>query len=553
MRIQINHNGKAIIKIICFTGIFFYILAILNQLLIPKWYYPNNIVNEPTGRVITGFYAEEKNSIDVIVLGTSHMAYGFSPMEVYENFGIKSYNLATSVQPIQSSYYIIKEALKYQNPKVICLDASSLFLSVQDSTKWRFILDQMPLSINKSDYAVTIERKFNNQSYISAILPTYRYHERWKELTKEDFSSFYRNTHFFNKGYYMCPAQTVGTASIDSMNEIMDDMLARDKQWTYEYIQEKYQEETDESPLYTAELMDNNIEWLLKIRDLCTDAQVEFMLVKIPTVHSPLLYESAWTRERSQKVKALSDEFGLQFLDLLYDLDIGINWETDTADGGSHLNLLGSQKVSSCLAQYWMEHYSLKGVKDINWEKDLATYRKMREIALLQMEEELSAYLQKLTADQTDKAIFLATKENIAELLEKEEIQLLTQLGLHLNMIQIDPTECTFGAIIINGKVVYEGYSNRQVIHNGELEESKVEYNIESYGHYVSSAAKISIDGKNYALDGTGIKIVVYDTKRHLILDSVNFDLYGMGHRINEKSIEYLRALENYLIEVEDR
>lgn len=552
MKSQINHKIKIVIKIICFIGIFLSILAALNQLLIPKWYYPNTIVNEPTGRVITGFYQEEKNSIDVIVLGTSHMAYGFSPMEAYENFGIKCYNLATSVQPIQSSYYIIKEALKYQSPKIICLDASSLFLSVRDSTKWRFILDQMPLSINKSDYASIIDCTFGNESYISAMLPVYRYHERWKELTREDFSSFSRNTYFFNKGYYMSPSQNAGTASVDSMNEIAYDMLSQTEQLTYEYIMGKYQEEKSESPLYTTELMDNNIEWLLKIRDLCEDAEVEFLLVKIPTVHSPIRYESAWTKERSLKIKELSDKLGVHFLDLLYDLNTEVNWQTDTADGGSHLNLLGSQKISDCLTRYLADHYSLEGSNDDIWEKDLSIYKKMRELALLQMEDEFSVYLQKLIDDPSDKAIFLATKENIAELLKKEEIQLLTQLGLHLDY-QIDPAECTLGAVIVNGDVLYEGYSNRQITYDGKLKENSIEYSIESYGHYVNSSAKISIDDKNYALDGTGIKILVYDTKRNLILDSVNFDLYGNGHRINEKSIEYLRAFENYLIEVEDR
>lgn len=543
-------NPYFIIKPISFIGIFLLLLLIVNQVLLPKWYYPNKIVLEPTGRTISGFYQESPDSIDVITLGTSHMAYGFSPMEIYEEFRIKSYNLATSVQPIQASYFLLKEVLKYQSPKTVCLDVSSLFLSVWDASKWRFISDQMPLSVNKSEYAKLLGQRLESESYFGTMFPIYRYHERWKELTKEDFTDFYRNTHFFNKGYYMCSAQISSGITIESMNKITNYMLDQNEMHVQEYILGKYQEDIQELPLYQVEIPENNLDWLLKIKKLCDDSNTELLLVKIPTVQSPVINESAWTKERYQYMRELSQKYQLNFLDLLYEIDCNIDWEHDTPDGGNHLNLLGSQKVSHCLGDYLTEYYHLNTVSDPNWDQDYTTYEKMKKIALLQLEDNLSSYLQMLKEYPNDKAIFIVAEDNMAQHFLEQGTSLMRQWGSQLQFK--GTTNCAFVTVIENGQIVYEAISDRQLRYSNELATGQ-EYSIESYGQYINSSANITIDKKNYTPSGNGIKIVVYDTKRNMILDSVSFDEYNKGHRIFDNSIEYLRALENYLIEVEDR
>ena len=67
----------------------------------------------------------EANSVDVLFLGTSHVGKGISPMKIYENTGIKSYNLFTSMQGVESSFFLLENALKRQQPKVVFLDVSS--------------------------------------------------------------------------------------------------------------------------------------------------------------------------------------------------------------------------------------------------------------------------------------------------------------------------------------------------------------------------------------------------------------------------------------------
>ena len=69
-----------------------------------------------------GFYEMEKNTVDVLFLGSSHCYCGFSPQEFYDRCGIRSYNLGSSRQSTWLSYYWLREALKTQTPQAVVMD-----------------------------------------------------------------------------------------------------------------------------------------------------------------------------------------------------------------------------------------------------------------------------------------------------------------------------------------------------------------------------------------------------------------------------------------------
>jgi hypothetical protein len=56
----------------------------------------------------------------------------------------------------------------------------------------------------------------------------------------------------------------------------------------------------------------------------------------------------------------LADEYGLKYIDFNMNWkEIGINWSTDSQDGGDHLNRNGGLKLSSWLGTYLMDTYDL--------------------------------------------------------------------------------------------------------------------------------------------------------------------------------------------------
>ena len=75
-----------------------------------------------TTRKVEGFYAEEENSLDFVFVGSSQMFTTVVPAVLWEEYGMTSYDFGANEQPMYLSYYYIKEALKYQNPKAIVLE-----------------------------------------------------------------------------------------------------------------------------------------------------------------------------------------------------------------------------------------------------------------------------------------------------------------------------------------------------------------------------------------------------------------------------------------------
>jgi hypothetical protein len=70
------------------------------------------------------FYKTKLNSVDMIFLGSSRAYCSFNPRVFNDKLNISSYNLGSSEQSFASSYYILRETLKYQKPKLVIQEVS---------------------------------------------------------------------------------------------------------------------------------------------------------------------------------------------------------------------------------------------------------------------------------------------------------------------------------------------------------------------------------------------------------------------------------------------
>lgn len=84
------------------------------------------------------FFKEGKaGRIDALFLGNSHMKNGVNPAQLYEEYGITSYNLASKGARLNVSYWILKNALRTCTPKFVFIDGYYLDQDVR-------YLDQLP-------------------------------------------------------------------------------------------------------------------------------------------------------------------------------------------------------------------------------------------------------------------------------------------------------------------------------------------------------------------------------------------------------------------------
>ena len=85
-----------------------------------------------------GFYGEEKDSLDVVAIGNSDLASGFSPMELWKTHGISGFACGEPNQTIDQSVRLLQEVLTCQRPKVVILETDALFQENMDGrmTGW---------------------------------------------------------------------------------------------------------------------------------------------------------------------------------------------------------------------------------------------------------------------------------------------------------------------------------------------------------------------------------------------------------------------------------
>ena len=112
------------------TGVFVLVGLIILQsaekVLEGKRNQPSNF-EEGAPQIFQQFYDLERDSLEVVFLGKSSVKLAVSPVQIYEDSSIVTYNLASCSQPIELSYYLLHEVFKNQSPKIVFLDISALF------------------------------------------------------------------------------------------------------------------------------------------------------------------------------------------------------------------------------------------------------------------------------------------------------------------------------------------------------------------------------------------------------------------------------------------
>ena len=153
--------------------------------------------------IVDGFYAEKKNDIDLIVIGSSNSFCTVDPLVLYEEYGIAAYDFGSSSQPMNLSVLYLKEALKTQKPKVVALEVNMMTSDSESSRseaglRWGFT--NIPLSVDKLKCIYQSVGEVNAE-YFTYVFPIFRYHSRWKELSKTDYTYFYQDKTNYTKGY----------------------------------------------------------------------------------------------------------------------------------------------------------------------------------------------------------------------------------------------------------------------------------------------------------------------------------------------------------------
>ncbi len=325
------------------------VLWLLQALLMPKY-----MTDIKEGALIAEYYQNAGNN-DVVFIGDCEVYENFSPVTLWEEQGIPSYIRGSAQQLIWQSYYLMEETFRYETPKVMVFNVLSMKYdtpastgdSAQREAYNRMTLDGMRWSSSKwnSIQASMTEQEKEKESIWTYLFPLLRYHDRWSELSAEDFTYLFHRDEVSDNGYLM---QT-GVKPV-----------------TGPYPQK---------PLVNYDFSENCWYYLDKMADLCEQHGTKLVLIKAPTL-SPVWYDQ-W----DQQIEDYAKERDLLYINFLeYQEEIGIDWNTDTYDRGLHLNVYGAEKLTKYFGEILKESCNLPDRREDSklvdlWAQKTATYQ----------------------------------------------------------------------------------------------------------------------------------------------------------------------------------
>ena len=313
---------KIVQKVVIFIIILISIVSLLNPIFIVK--------TDHRGKLIEGLYNHTGDAYDVILMGSSHMNGGIDPNVLWHQYGITSFNYATAGQPIDVTYYLLKEVLKKHKNPIVVVDVYYLCLTNKYGEEGyiRYVIDSMKPSINKLNAIMNCTPFMDLPYYLFPIL---KYHNRWPELTKNDFryDSAYK---YYAKGF------EAGTNKYGKDN--ISDLTATG----------------------TAELPPKSLEYLNKFIELSKKEGFKLIFTNMPNDFNSIAGKDGWVKDPAKmlnQVAEIAKANNIPFIDYGSKMDeIGFNFKEDMNNSG-HVNIWGANKVTNDLGKFLKENYNL--------------------------------------------------------------------------------------------------------------------------------------------------------------------------------------------------
>lgn len=276
---------------------------------------PKYITASPEGSLTEEYYDSVKETKhDVLFIGDCEVYESFVPAILWEEYGISSYVRGGAQQLVWHSYYMLKDALRYETPKIVVFNVLALkYGEPQKEAYNRLALDGMEWSSVKVE-AIKASMT-EEESFASYVWPLLRYHSRWNELSTEDFKYAFADKPAVSDSGYLMQTDIVPEVKTEEAPSVLID--------------------------YT--LPATSMAYLDRMAALCKEKGIELILIKAPT--NAVAYH--WYDEWDQQIVDYAADNDLAYYNFIPEADeIGLDMSTDTYDAGVHLNVFGAEKLT---------------------------------------------------------------------------------------------------------------------------------------------------------------------------------------------------------------
>lgn len=426
------------------------------------------------------FYDLEDDTVDLLVLGSSHAFENINPAVLWEEHGIAAYDLCGSLQPLWNTYYYFKEALKTQTPKLVILEAYATTFSTEYGDDSRIIRNTYGMKPS-SDKLEALKASIPPERFSEFAIGFTQYHTRYDSLSKADFIKNQGNNLFLDWKGFGCNMETTALElkAFPYLTEV--GQMSPKTQYYYE-----------------------------KILDLANEKEIPMMVLISPyagiTEEEQKIYNEA-ARIALEKHIFFGDFNGCYQL-------MGLDASSDLADE-HHLNYSGNQKYTKYLGDFLCENYNDYIIdrrgdeKYISWERN-------------------AEYFRQLLYNENTKTI-LDGSEYLNNLENKDYLAVISMKNVNLEdrwienelaFLEIENNYIENSMWIVKGKNILE--------HLMSTEKTSFHIELDNYSDLalelvndVDKVNPIIYNKVDYSKCPYGINICIYDMKTGTFLDSV--------------------------------
>lgn len=430
------------------------------------------------------FYELEDNTVEVLILGSSHAFADINTGTLWKEHGIASYILAGSSQPMWNTYFYLKEALKSQTPRLVVLEGFRV-VEEKEFKEDSFVIYNtfgMKWSQNKLD---AFRSSVPEERLPEFLMEYTQYHDRYSKLCEEDFMMWHEARQYENwKGSTIITQTTLTEAPDVDVSKYSGCGKLTDKT-------EKY---------YRA------------VIELCQEKGIPLLIVVSP--YAGIKEED---QEAFNTAEKIAEEYQVPFLNynLMQDV-LGLDYMTDCAEE-SHLNYKGGIKLTENLGEYIAGHYEIPDHRGetaySSWDKD-------------------AEYLNAVIKDQQMRE--MEDVDEISDYIIENKYEVILSVDGYCDGENegIKTILASFGIEELgNGGIWYFEEGNKLGWNSGDGEDSCF-WEMDRHDFGLSRICDdidrcdnvIQIDGQKYKTVDNGLNIVVFDMVSDCVADSFGLD-----------------------------
>jgi hypothetical protein len=339
---------KHVISTIVFLLIFSVLFTGTTYLLRPE--------DDQAKESVAGFYAEDHNSLDVVLYGGSACYRYVIPPLIWKEYGVTSYVFGTAAQPFETLPALITETQKSQTPSLYVVEIRNLIMDDIDQKNnnvnqlalthyMRDVTDNLLLSFNRFQLIYNEVKDTDKTDWYFDIIKN---HTNWKTLGLHSFDLM-----LYNKKSAVEGTRTVGV--LQPQKEFDGTQYADKKTPVGSDAQAK----------------------LIKVLNELKKQNANILFVSTPYVET----EQSLTEENY--VADIIKSYGYPYLNMNYDYkQLGIDYATDFYNN-RHTNTLGAVKVTNYLAKYIADNYKIPhdhtGALAKEWDTAYTTWSSVTE------------------------------------------------------------------------------------------------------------------------------------------------------------------------------